>query len=57
MKNSKEIQINIFANVLDFSYRIHLISMHINGVSPKQFEDTNGNLWYPNEIFNFEIQS
>ncbi len=48
----KVVSINIIANVLDFDHSFKLVRMHLSDTAPKQFEDSDGNLWFPNEIYN-----
>lgn len=52
MKTS--VEINIIAEVNIFDYRkVNLVKM-TTGLSPKQFQDTDGTIWFPTELSNFE---
>jgi len=47
----KTVSINILASVLEFNFRFHLVKMHLSDTAPKQFEDSDGNLWFAREIY------
>ena len=50
------VPVNIIATVNVFTNNntvVNIVFMHINDVSPKQFEDTFGNLWFAKELSNF----
>ena len=48
------VKINIIAEVNIFNHRrVNLVKMII-GLSPKQFEDRDGNIWFAKELSNFE---
>lgn len=49
------IKVNIVALLNIFDYRsVQIVNMHLNPNSPKQFEDSFGNLWYASELSNFQ---
>ena len=48
------IEINVIASLNIFNDKdVHLVKCHISDNSPKQFEDNFGNLWYVEELSNF----